>query len=134
MKNERRSDCPMSFALDVIGDRWSLLVLRDIVLWGKKHYEEFAASDEGISTNILADRLKQLECAGLIKKQQDKENLRRNIYTPTEKALDLLPMMLEMVLWSVKYDRDTGAPPEIIDLIRSDRDGYIRCVRERFSS
>jgi DNA-binding HxlR family transcriptional regulator len=133
VKNKYLSGCPISFALDLIGDKWSLLVLRDIMLWDKKYYDEFAASDEGISTNILADRLKQLESTGLVSRLQDKQNRRRYIYKPTEKAMDLLPMILEMVLWSATYDPDTGAPPHIIEQIRNDRDGYIAGVRDKFS-
>ena len=87
MSTKYLSGCPISFALDLIGDKWSLLVLRDIMLWDKKHYDEFAASDEGISTNILAARLKQLEADGLISRMQDEDNRRRYIYQPTEKAV-----------------------------------------------
>ena len=128
------SGCPISFALDLIGDKWSLLVLRDIMLWDKKHYAEFAASDEGISTNILAARLRQLESDGLISRLQDEDNRRRYIYQPTEKALDLLPMIMEMVLWSATHDPVTSAPPHIIEKIKNDRDGYIVAVRDKFSN
>jgi len=127
------SGCPISFALDLIGDRWSLLVLRDIMLWNKRFFDQFAASAEGISTNILADRLKRLEAHGLVSRQQDEINRRRYIYSPTEKALDLLPMILEMVIWSASYDPNTGAPPETIDHMKNDRDGYIAGVREKFT-
>lgn len=134
MKSERRSDCPLAFALDVIGDRWSLLVLRDVVLFGKKHYEEFAASDEGISTNILADRLRHLECQGMISKERDPANRRRFIYRPTEKSLDLLPVMVEMVLWSARYDAATGARRDVLRRMRSDRESFMDDVRRRFAS
>jgi DNA-binding HxlR family transcriptional regulator len=132
MSNKYLSGCPISFALDLIGDRWSLLILRDIMLWNKKYYDEFAASDEGISTNILAARLKQLESGGLIIRLQDASNRRRYIYQPTKKALDLLPMIMEMVLWSAEHDPDTGAPPDVIEWIRRDRDGFIAGVRKKF--
>lgn len=132
MAPERRSDCPLAFALDLIGDRWSLLVLRDVMLANKQYYDEFAGSPEGISTNILADRLKRLECQGLLSKQRDAANRRRFIYRPTEKALDLLPVIAEMVLWSAKYDAGTGAPPEVVARLRSDRAGFIAKVRRQF--
>ena len=134
MNSKYLSGCPISFALDLIGDRWSLLVLRDIMLWDKQYYDEFAASDEGISTNILADRLKHLEADGFITRHQDEDNRRRYIYRPTEKAMDLLPMILEMVLWSANYDSDTAAPPEVINTITGDRDGFITGIRQKFSN
>ena len=134
MNSKYLSGCPISFALDLIGDRWSLLVLRDIMLWDKQYYDEFVASDEGISTNILADRLKQLEANGFITRHQDEYNRRRYIYRPTEKAMDLLPMILEMVLWSANYDSDTAAPPEVINTITGDRDGFITGIRQKFSN
>lgn len=125
--------CPISYTLDHIGDRWSLLILRDILFANKKHYDEFAASAEGISTNILANRLKQLEANGLILKQRYDENRRRFVYRPTEKALDLLPMIIEMIQWGARYDPHTGAPREVTDGIRKDAAGFATGVRKKFA-
>lgn len=108
------STCPIAFALDIFGDRWSLIIIRDILFKGKKHYSEFLNSDEKISTNILASRLSKLESEGLIAKKRDSQNLSKFIYNPTSKAKDLLPIMLEMVEWSVKYDPQPGVPNNII--------------------
>jgi DNA-binding HxlR family transcriptional regulator len=99
-----RSNCPVSRALEAIGDRWSLLILRDLILWDKRRYQEFLESEEGISTNILADRLARLERQGLISKSNDPDDKRQFVYTPTEKGLDLLPVVFEMARWSLKYD------------------------------
>lgn len=132
MKEERRSNCPISYALDLIGDKWSLLILRDIIFFDKKHYNEFADSTERISTNILADRLQKLECVGLISKNENKENLKKFIYAPTAKGLDLMPMLLEVILWSAKHDPETGAPPSFIKQIKRDREGYIKNIRSNF--
>src|SRR6478672_4825624 len=88
----RRSDCPISSALDAIGDKWSMLILRDLMFSGKRTYGEFQASAEGIATNILASRLGSLEANGLLSKSADPENGRRNLYSLTEKGLDLLPV------------------------------------------
>jgi DNA-binding HxlR family transcriptional regulator len=99
-----RSGCPVSRALEAIGDRWSLLILRDVILWDKRRYQEFLESEEGISTNILADRLARLERQGLISKSNDPDDRRQFVYTPTEKGLDLLPVVFEMARWSLKYD------------------------------
>ena len=107
--------CPIAFALDIFGDKWSLIILRDIIFKGKKYYGEFLRSDEKISTNILASRLLKLETEGLITKTQDPNNLSKFIYQLTQKGKDLLPIMLDMVEWSVKYNPQPGVPDNIIN-------------------
>ncbi len=116
--------CPIAFALDTFGDRWSLLIIRDIALMGSKTYGDFLKAGEGIATNILADRLKFLEAAGIIRKSRDPDNRRRYIYRLTEKGRDLVPIILEMIRWSAKYDPDTIARPHIVEKIEEDRDGF----------
>ena len=133
MKCPKRSHCPIAFALDIFGDRWSLLVLRDLFFKGRRHYKEFLAAEEGISTNILSERLARLEAEGLITRRRDETNRRHFIYAPTQKSFDLLPAMLEIGLWSAKYDPDTAAPPAVMRRIRNDRDGFIREVIARFA-
>lgn len=93
---------------------------------GKKYYGEFLNSDEKISTNILADRLEKLEADGLIAKAIDKENKSKNIYSLTRKGVDLLPMLLEMIAWSAKYDVETGTPAEFIRKLEEDKDSLIQ--------
>src|SRR6266536_437853 len=107
MSRPKRSHCPIAFALDIFGDKWSLLVLRDLLFKDKRRYGEFLAADEGISTNILSERLARLEAEGLISKSRDKTNRRQFIYAPTQKGLDLLPAILEISLWSAKNDPKT---------------------------
>lgn len=109
-----RSHCPISFALDVIGDRWTLLILRDLLMNGKKTYGEMLASEEAIATNVLADRLAWLESHGILEK-------RRQSYHVTAKGLDLLPVMLDMVAWSAKYDPHTAAPRPFVKRMAKDR-------------
>lgn len=101
--NIYRSDCGISCALDVIGDKWSLLIIRDIVIFHKRMFKEFVASSEHIATNILADRLKKLEKQGLIKKKKAPNNLKVNHYSLTDKGLDLVPLLLELQKWSDVY-------------------------------
>jgi len=127
---KRRSRCPVSFALDRVGDKWSLLVVRDIMFSGKETYGEFLESGDGIATNVLADRLKCLETDGIIEKSQDPENKRRYLYRLTGKGLDLAPVLLEMMRWSAKYDADTGTPQELLDMLENDMEGLREKVRE----
>lgn len=134
MNARRRSDCPIAFGLDHFGDRWSLLVLRDLIFVGKSRFQEFLASDERISTNILAERLNQLAKAGLIRKDADTGDKRRFSYTPTSKALDLVPVLLEIVRWSARHDPGTGAPAEFVRQIARDRDAVAAAVRAAFES
>jgi DNA-binding HxlR family transcriptional regulator len=132
MARPKRSSCPISFALDTFGDKWSLLILRDLIFKDKFYYEDFIQSEEQISTNILAERLKRLKDGGLIESKPDKENKRKIIYSPTSKALDLIPMILEMIEWSATYDSRTGAPEEFLKMLKKDRKKLARQVRAKF--
>lgn len=98
-----RSDCPLNFGLELFGDRWSLLIIRDLMFFGKRYYSEFLTSAEGISTNILADRLAMLEEAGIIRRSRDEAHRQKLIYSLTEKGIDLLPVIIDIGLWSDKY-------------------------------
>ncbi len=127
------SSCPVAYALDILGDRWSLLVIRDLMLRGNETYGEFLDSGEGIATNVLADRLKGLEAAGIIDKSPDPENRRRNIYKLTEKGLDLAPMMMEVIRWAGKYDNRPDARKETLARIEKDSDGFLASLRARLT-
>lgn len=120
-KTIRRSDCPIGTALEVFGDQWSLLVIRDLMFKGKTRYGEFLDSEEGISTNILADRLRTLQAHGLIDKQVDPGHGSKFIYSLTQKGRDLAPMLVEMILWSAEYDPQTAADPEFVDAARREK-------------
>jgi DNA-binding HxlR family transcriptional regulator len=124
-----RSHCPISFALDFVGDKWTLLVLRDLILARKRHFQDFLESPEGIASNILASRLKLLERTGFVTRAADPGHGRRVIYAPTGKALDLLPAMVELVRWGAKYDARTDAPAQLMKGIARDRDGFVASVR-----
>lgn len=129
---KRRSDCPVSFALDIFGDKWTLLVVRDLMLEGKEHFGEFLTSEEGIATNILADRLQRLEEQGVISKKRDPKKKTKLIYSLTQKGIDLLPIILELILWSSKYDQHTGVPKEFVARIREDKEDLIKQIRLDF--
>ena len=106
-----RSPCPLSCALDILGDGWSLLVIRDLLM-GKTRYSEFLASPEGIPTNILADRLKRLQHAGLVVKEQYQENPPRAAYYLTPKGEDIRPVVKAMCTWVKTHYEGTWTPPE----------------------
>jgi DNA-binding HxlR family transcriptional regulator len=127
----RRSDCPISFALDLFGDRWTLLVIRDLAFKGKNSFGDFLASDEGIARNILADRLARLEAEGFIEKRPNPDDLRRSSYTLTERGLGLVPVLVEMILWSAREDPDTGAEADFVREATEDREGLIERLQRR---
>lgn len=106
----QRSPCPISSTLDILGDKWTLLVIRDLFL-GKRLYGELAESPEGIPTNILADRLKRLQAAGIIKKEAYQERPRRYAYSLTRKGGDLLPVLNEIIRWADRHVPGTIQPP-----------------------
>ena len=133
-KQQRRSDCPINFALEIFGDPWSLLIIRDIVYFGKKTYGEFRASEEGMATNILASRLAQLERQGILAKRPSESDKRKEHYFLTEKGLDLIPILAEMANWSAEYDADTGASADWIVLMRADREQMLQRMRETVRS
>jgi len=124
-----RSQCPVTFALDSFGDKWSLLIVRDLMLRGRRTYGEFLDARDGIATNILANRLKSLESKGIITKSRDSENRSRYLYALTEKGLDLAPIILDMIRWSANYDPTTGASKAFLKRLRKDFDGIILDIR-----
>ena len=117
-KPARWEGCPIRFGMGVFGDKWTLLIVRDLMFKGKSHYGEFSEPAEGISTNILADRLRKLVQNGIVDKQLDPSNQTKFIYRLTNKGKDLLPIMLAIVDWSEKYDSNTEVPPEFIRKLR----------------
>jgi len=131
---QRRSDCPINFALETFGDPWSLLIIRDIVYFGKKTYGEFLASEEGMATNILANRLAQLERQGLLVKKLSEQDKRKEEYVLTEKGLDLIPVLVDMANWSAQHDPHTAAPAAWIALMKVEREKMIRLIRETVQS
>lgn len=128
----RRSGCPISIALEIFGDSWSLLIVRDLMFKGLRTFNEFAAAGEGIATNVLTDRLTRLEAAGILAKQPDPSDARRIHYRLTEKGIDLAPALVAIVLWSARYE-DTDAPPSTIRAMRSRRKQFLADVRKRWA-
>jgi len=128
---KRNTGCPVAFALDAFGDRWTLLIIRDMLWRGAKTYGEFMESPEGYATNILADRLKMLEAEDIVTRREDPANRRRKIYRLTDKGLELLPMLVEMLLWSARYDPNTVVTGQMLKFVREDREGFMAQMRRR---
>lgn len=114
--------------LDLLGDKWSLLIIRDMVFFGKKTYGEFLSSNEKISTNILADRLALLEKEKIITKEEHPDNKTKYIYALTQKGIDLLPVLLEIVIWSSKYLEISDRAKELAKKAEKDRIALIKSI------
>lgn len=124
--------CPISLALDLFGDKWTLLILRDLLFKQATSFKEFQAAGEGIASNVLSDRLHRLEDGGLITRSQRRHDARMVTYSPTAKALDLLPTLMEIVIWSARY-LETAAPPEIVERMVKQPDEFIDEIVSRFT-
>jgi DNA-binding HxlR family transcriptional regulator len=127
----RRSGCPVNVALEVFGDRWSLLVVRDLMVRGYRTFKEFEEAGEGIATNVLADRLKKLEAAGIVMSEADSEDRRKVNYRLTEKGIDLAPVMLELLIWATRHE-ETGASCDVIAAMERDREAVLAETRRRW--
>lgn len=98
-----RSGCPVNLGLEIFGDKWTLLIIRDLMFAGKRHYREFLASAEGISSNILANRLAMLVEQGILTRRDDPDHRLKAVYSLTEKGIELLPIIAQISRWSRKY-------------------------------
>ena len=130
---KQRSPCPISSSLDMFGDRWTLLILRDIVLFDRHRYRDFLAAPEGIASNILSDRLKRLESGGLITKSPDPKDRRQVIYEATKKGLALKPVILEIAAWGAAHG-ESGAPADFAARYFADRERFLDDHRALFDS
>ena len=127
----RRSGCPLNASVEMLGDRWSLLILRDMMLRGFRTYQQFLASWEGIATNILAERLRKLEANGVIAVARDPSDARKRIYRLTAKGVGLAPVLTEMVLWAAKHEKTGNAP--LVLQIQKDKARFLASVRQRWA-
>ncbi|MEO6284277.1 MAG: helix-turn-helix domain-containing protein [Dyadobacter sp.] len=125
-----RSDCPISFSLDIFGDKWTLLILRDMILHEKNSFSEFMNSAEGIASNILIDRLNTLHSQGFVTKKASELNKSKFLYTMTEKAIDLVPVLVDLMEWGEKYNKK-GEPKALLAKILKNRDKTIREIQEK---
>jgi len=115
----------------MFGDRWSLLIIRDLMVRGYRTFKQFENSGEGIATNILADRLRRLAAAGIVTAETEKTDRRKVSYRLTEKGIDLAPVLLELLVWGARHER-TGAPCEVIEEMAKNREAVLAEVRRRW--
>lgn len=130
-KSKSWAGCPIRFGMGIFGDKWTLLIIRDLMFKGKRYYGEFTDPEENIASNILADRLKKLEDHGIITKERDPTNLAKFIYELTDKGLDLMPVMLAIVDWANKYDDKTEVPKDFTRELRRDRSKFEKKLRTK---
>jgi len=127
---KRRSECPLNASVEMLGDRWSLLIIRDMMLRGAHTYKTFLECYEGIATNILADRLRRLVDNGIITAEPDPADGRKLIYSLTQKGIDLAPVLTEMVLWAAAHE-ETGNQA-LVKLMREDKQKFLVKVRQQW--
>ena len=129
--SKRRSGCPLNASVEILGDRWSLLIVRDMMLRGLRSYKEFLGSYEGIATNILADRLRKLVAHGIVTTKRDSSDARKVTYLLTAKGIDLAPVLMEMVLWASAHERTENQA--LVRLMRKDKKKFLAEIRQRWS-
>jgi DNA-binding HxlR family transcriptional regulator len=123
-----RSDCPLSYALDFFGDKWTLLIIRDLMFEGKSFYKDFLGSKEGVATNILSDRLKRLESMDVIESKVYEKLKTKKVYSLTQKGKDLVPVLVEMMAWSAKYQDGLAVPPDFVEKVKNHREQVVAAV------
>ncbi len=129
-RTDRKSHCAVNCALETVGDPWSLLVVRDIVFYSKHAFGEFLASEERITTSVLADRLATLVRTGILTKRRSSTDRRKESYSLTEKGLALIPVLVELANWGVSYDPDVVANPLWVSKAQTDRVGLYQLIRD----
>ena len=131
MTNKFRSGCPISSTLDVVGDKWTLLIIRDMLIKHKKTFRDISNSDERIAPSILSARLKLLESIHLIFKTKTAENKKENIYLLTDKGVELTPIIIEFTLWGDKWMREFNQV-DIIEGLNADKSVIIKTVQDNY--
>ena len=126
-----RSGCPVNISLEVFGDRWSLLIVRDLMVRGFRTFGDFQRAGEGVATNILADRLRRLCRAEIVRAERDPADGRQKHYRLTEKGIDLAPVLLELLIWGAKHEK-TDAPAQVISEMARNRDAVLEETRRRW--
>jgi DNA-binding HxlR family transcriptional regulator len=132
MSRKFRSTCLIASALDLIGDKWSLLIVRDMLMHKKKTFKELAASEENAATNLLSSRLKLLESLGVITKRKLAGNKKENVYLLSEKGIDLAPLIMEIVVWSNQYIRAFNTNMNVFDIGEVDKNQITKAYQSEY--
>lgn len=130
----KRSDCPVSYAMDLFGDKWSLLIIRDLMFYQKRFFKEFRESKEKIASNILSDRIKKLEAVGIIVSKVYEKHRSQKVYRLTEKGISLIPVLVEIMVWSAQYGDNLDITPEFLHAATTDREGLIGRIKTRLAA
>jgi DNA-binding HxlR family transcriptional regulator len=130
-KSKRRSGCPVSISLEILGDRWTLLVIRDLMVRGYRTFKEFQGSSERIASNILTDRLRKLVAANIVETETDETDGRKVNYRLTQRGIDLAPVLMDLLIWGARHEK-TGAPEGLADKMEAQREPFIAEVRRRW--
>jgi DNA-binding HxlR family transcriptional regulator len=128
---KRKSDCPIHFGLELFGDKWTLLIIRDLMFKGKHYFGDFVNSEEKIATNLLTDRLTLLEQEGVIAKFKDENHKQKIIYQLTPKGIDLMPVLVEIIMWSAKYDKHSAVEKEFVKSYNKNREALLLQITSR---
>ncbi len=131
---KRKSDCPINYAMEIFGDRWTFLIVRDLMFKGKHYYGEFLEGGEKIATNVLADRLVLLEDTGIMSKTVDNRHKSKQVYKLTQKGIDLLPILTEVIIWSTKYDKDTASDRKFVQRAKKDREALLHEISAKLKA
>jgi DNA-binding HxlR family transcriptional regulator len=126
-----RTHCPINFTVEHFGDKWSFLIIRDLMFKGKRHYNEFLESEEKISTSVLGDRLKMLEESGIISKREDNVKKSRIKYSLTKKGIELLPILVEMIIWAGIHDNQTAVEKDFLTQATQNKEALISQIKEK---
>lgn len=135
MQNQFRSSCPCTSALDIVGDKWTLVIIKDMILLNKRTFKDFSESDEAIATNILSSRLKMLLEYEIIRKEKLPDNKQKNIYILTQKGLNLTPVIIDLIIWSdgnLRENHSTLISTVQLDSVKNDKDGFISMLIENY--
>ena len=135
MNNDFRCNCPITSALDIVGDKWTLVIIKQMLLEGKKTFKDFSESDEAIASNILSSRLKMLEEYKMISKEKLPHNKKTNIYLLTEKGLGLTPTIVELTLWSdgnIREYHSSIISDSRIEIVKNNKEESIKMIVESY--
>jgi DNA-binding HxlR family transcriptional regulator len=135
MEGKFRCDCPATCAIDIVGDKWSLVIIKQMLIEDKKTFKDFTESDEAIASNILSSRLKMLEGFNIIRKEKLPENKKTNIYTLTEMGLGLTPTIVELILWSDLNLRELQPimqQSDELELMKNNKEGFISLIKKNY--